>query len=146
MPMNEARSYNTRELLPSNKYRVEAHAAILGLEPRGNMEKVYQPSTQALTPDEAARLRELLLQHDVQHASEDKEFDLNNPPKKQYIHQPWPLTLHYHGGTPGKHKIVKNEKELAIALKQGYKKEPPPLPVEDVDVEVFDDAPAGETK
>lgn len=77
-----------------------------------------------LTPIEAEKLRTILVQFDAERQAESTEFDLNNPPKKPYVHQDFPVMVYNHKRR--KHRTVANQKELDQALKLGWKTEPYP--------------------
>lgn len=102
-----------------------------------------------LTEVEAARLRQILAEHDSQHKPL-QIHDLNNPPKVQYIHQKFPMMVYdlEHSQPahvteevvrvkgvpykPGDHvpaqvisKIVRSEDELQDALAKGWSEKGP---------------------
>lgn len=51
-------------------------------------------------------------------------FDLNNPPRARYKHQPFPKAVYDQNS--GRTMIVKDEKELKKAQKAGYDMKPAP--------------------
>lgn len=77
--------------------------------------------TSRFSAEEIEKMREFVFEHDRSNRAENREFDLNNPPKKPYIHQPWPLTVYNHAKRTN--KIVKNAEELAVAMKAGFVKD-----------------------
>lgn len=119
MPLYEARGFRTRgnSRIFTKEQKLEAHAALLGIS--------TQPMTttsNGLTASEIERMRELVLQHDVSNRNESKEFDLNDPPKKQYIHQAFPTTVYHHA--KGLNRLANNAEELAEALAHGWQRKP----------------------
>ena len=84
--------------------------------------------TAQLTPDEAERLRQILSQHDAQTTGKGaREFDLNNPPTKQYRHQEYPKAMHNHSKRATKN--VNSREEQATLEAKGFQEKPFP-PVE----------------
>jgi hypothetical protein len=92
--------------------KLQAEAAIYGLN-RNNM----PPQEPQLSYDEIERMRAILQAHDKQNQGGTKEFDLNNPPKVPYTHQPFPQLV-YHNAKR-EHKVVNNPAELKAALDSG---------------------------
>lgn len=129
MPLNEAQGFRLRGRNNLTKQQKrDAELALYGLSEAPSM------STQSLSSDEIEKMRTLVLQHDASNKNENKEFDLNNPPRTQYIHQPWPVTVYHH--TKRANRIVANQAELAEALKAGWQKEPYPAEVVSTDPEL----------
>jgi hypothetical protein len=60
----------------------------------------------------------------VDYSQGDNVVDINNPPKKRYVHQEFPRMVYHH--TSGHVLNVKNKRELALALKKGFDLQPSP--------------------
>ena len=81
------------------------------------------PNQQIFTDAEIEKMRLYVLQHDKQ--ASVNVFDLNNPPKQPYVHQPWPKLLYrLHPEGHQIHKIVQDAEEHAAALDAGWSNEP----------------------
>lgn len=122
MPLYEARGLRARNsnYKPLTKeQKREAHAALFGVPSRAS-----SMNTLDLTNEDAERMRALLAQHDASHRNESKEFDLNNPPKQPYTHQPFPTTVYHHAKRLN--RKAKNAQELAEALAHGWQQKPYP--------------------
>ena len=111
MPVYEAAA--RRSGLTKQQKR-EQEAAIYGLAPNNMQEQFF-------SLDDIERMRAILNQHDGQKTKGIREFDLNNPPKEPYTHQPYPAILYDH--ETRKHIVVKNRREEEDALEAGYVKE-----------------------
>jgi hypothetical protein len=124
MPIYEARGFRTRgnSRIFTKEQKLDAHAALFGIS-----NPTMTTTSNGLTSSEIERMRELVLMHDVSNRNESKEFDLNDPPKKQYLHQPFPTTVYHHA--KGKNRLAHNEEELAEALAHGWQRKPfvPPV-------------------
>jgi|SRR5579884_1051627 len=114
MPLYEAASYRTRHHL-SKEQRAEAHRALFGFARHMDVH---------LTLEEIERMRELVRSHDHARQAETQEFDLNDPPQKPYVYEEFPRLVYHH--EQRMHRAVRNEKELAEALKAGFRREPSP--------------------
>jgi hypothetical protein len=120
MPLNESSGPKRSNLTREQKR--EAEAAILGLNLKEHL------MADQLTQAEIERMRQIVQQHDGDNNSLKQEFDLNNPPKQPYRHQPYPLAIHHH---EKRHTlIVNNEKEKKAALEEGYQEKPFPAEAE----------------
>ena len=122
MPVYESAGYRRSGL--TNKQKREQEAAIYGLSPND--------MTEQFSPEDIERMRAILAQHDGQKHKGIREFDLNNPPKEPYTHQPYPAIRYEHETRT--HLVVRNRKEDEAALEAGYVKEA--YPREAVAVEV----------
>lgn len=122
MPLYEAAGFRTRGKSSNYKplTKAQKHEALCAL-----FGPIDPPMTSQITPQISAedieRMRTLVAQADSANKNENREFDLNNPPKKQYIHQAWPCAVYHH--KTQRVKPAKNEAELAEALKHGWVKE-----------------------
>jgi len=70
------------------------------------------------TKEEIENMRIAVAQHDKKEGI--KEFDLNNPPKKHYVHQEFPKMM-YRGG---EHQIAQNRHDEQAAIKAGWSTKP----------------------
>jgi hypothetical protein len=113
VPLNE--SFGRKRSNLTKEQKQQALAAIYGIS-----EEVMQP----ITHEEAARLREILLEHDKQNTAPTKEFDLNNPPQKPYRYQAWPKLVYHHEYR--EYDKAKNQMELDALLSEGFQLEPFP--------------------
>ena len=110
MPINEAAGYTRNNLTKEQKRQAEA--AIFGLQ--------EIPVSPELTQDEIERMRTILAQHDSRKGVQ--EFDLNNPPKKPYVHQEYPRVMYHHGKR--QMRVAKSPDEVHAAEAAGWQKEP----------------------
>ena len=108
--INELPAKNSSNLTPEQ--RRQAEAAILGLT---------VPTEQEFTPAEYEAMRTKLAQYD-QNGMRNKEFDLNRPPQKRYIHQEYPKMLYHHDDRVS--KVVQTKAQEDGLLKLGYVREP----------------------
>lgn len=81
------------------------------------------PNTTTFTAAEIEKMRLFVMEHDKQKAA--NVFDLNNPPRSNYVHQPFP-TMVYDLDDEGNriHKKVDNAEELEAARAAGWSDEP----------------------
>ncbi len=104
------------------------------------------PNTTIFSQAEIEKMRLYVLEHDKHVAA--NVFDLNNPPRTNYTHQPWPKLM-YSLDDEGKriHMKVENAEAQDAALAQGWTNEPqaaaPPEEIEldaasAAEVEAFD--------
>jgi hypothetical protein len=96
----------------TKQQKKEQEAALYGLSANDMQEQ--------FSSEDIEKMRAFIAQHDTKHKG-IKEFDLNNPPKEPYTHQPFPAILYGHEGR--KHIVVKNRKEEEAAIEAGYVKE-----------------------
>jgi hypothetical protein len=115
MPLNESK-IPVRSNLTKQQQR-EAMAAISGYKEPSVMAKSILDN---LTADQIKELTEALA--DRQKKVGSTTFDLNNPPKQNYIHQAYPKMIYHHGRRV--HKIVQDESELTAHLKAGWDTKP----------------------
>jgi hypothetical protein len=74
------------------------------------------------TPAEIERMRTILAQHDNAQAGNGNTFDLNNPPKKTYVHQDFPRLIYNHEERI--YRTVGDEDTLQELLTSGWSMEP----------------------
>ena len=129
MPLNEAGPARSN-LTKQQKH--EALAAIYGLQ-----ETPMNPSQGPahFSAHEIERMRTILAHHDATTAKQ-QEFDLNNPPRTNYVHQEFPKLVYDLNGE-GKlvHKVVNDRDEHEAALADGWANEPK-APVEADEIEL----------
>jgi len=85
---------------------------------------------------EIERMRTILAHHDATTAKQ-QEFDLNNPPRTNYVHQEFPKLV-YALDAEGRriHKVVSDEQEHQAALDAGWANEPKaPAEVEEIELD-----------
>lgn len=58
----------------------------------------------------------------VDYSQGDNVVDINNPPRKRYVHQEFPRMVYHHDS--GHVLTVNNPKELKLAIKKGFQLEP----------------------
>jgi hypothetical protein len=114
MPLNEAR-LPVRSNLTKQQKR-EAIAAIGGYKESTNMAGILD----SMTAEQIAALQEELLNR--QKKVGNQTFDINNPPKHNYVHQSFPKMIYHHATR--KHRVVQNQDELDAHLEQGWDKTP----------------------
>ncbi len=125
MPIYEAAGYRTRGKCKLTKQeKKDAEAALFGLRPIPPMTNL---NPVPISPEDIERMRTIVAQSDDANKRENREFDLNDPPRKQYVHQTYPMTLYNHERR--ENREAKNPKELAEALAHGWQKEPYPMEV-----------------
>jgi len=78
--------------------------------------------SEQLSYAEIERMRTILAQHDNRQATQ--EFDLNHPPRENYMHQEFPKCIYNHD--LGTNRVVKNQRELDHFLASGWSKSPMP--------------------
>lgn len=119
MPLNEAGAPRSN-LTKQQKH--EAMAAIYGLQETPIMTPSNGP--QHFSAHEIERMRTILAHHDATTAK-TQEFDLNNPPRVNYVHQEFPKLV-YDLDADGKtiHKVVRDKDEHEAALDLGWTNEP----------------------
>lgn len=81
------------------------------------------PNTATFTESEIEKMRLFVSEHDKQKLV--NEFDLNNPPRVNYVHQHYPKVV-YNVDAEGKalHKKAHNAEEHEAALAAGWANEP----------------------
>jgi hypothetical protein len=112
MSINEHRTQNVSVRWTAQQKR-EQEIALYGGQP----EEIAMAERQ-FTAEEIENMRLAVARHD-QHEG-IKEFDLNNPPKKQYIHQEFPKMM-YRGG---ERKVAQNREDEQAAMKAGWSTKP----------------------
>lgn len=122
MSLNEAGSARSN-LTPKQQH--EAMASIYGLAPQESENSVSTSNQMILSDADAEKMRQILAQHDKQNAAAVQEFDLNRPPQKAYVHQPFPKLI-YNLTPDGRpvHKLVHNISEHEAAIEAGWANEP----------------------
>jgi hypothetical protein len=79
--------------------------------------------TPQLTPADIEKMRQLVNDHDKK--TSVNEFDLNNPPRVNYVHQDWPRLM-YGTNAEGRevYKKVADREEHEAALEAGWSNTP----------------------
>jgi hypothetical protein len=111
MPLNESSGPQRSNLTKEQKG--QAMAAIFGLQER-------PMAVEGLTAQDIEKMRTLVAQHDS--GQKMQEFDLNNPPRAQYVHKEFPKMVYHHESR--KHQVVKSAEHLELAIEAGYQTEP----------------------
>jgi hypothetical protein len=137
MPLNEAgppRSNLTRQ------QKHEAMAAIYGLQ---EIPQMNNQGPQAFSAHEIERMRAIINHHDSKQKAA-VEFDLNNPPRTNYVHQPFPkLVYNLDRDDKPVHKLVHDADEHEAAIAAGWENEPmKPAEVEETELNPADAAEA----
>jgi hypothetical protein len=112
MSWSDHRNQNVSFDLTAQQKR-EAEAACLGYRP----EDIVM-AERKFTEEELENMRMVLAQHERQGI---REFDLNNPPKKHYVHQEYPKMM-YNGS--GGYRVVEDSRQEAAAAKDGWSTKP----------------------
>ncbi|MES2136996.1 MAG: hypothetical protein V4502_08060 [Pseudomonadota bacterium] len=76
-----------------------------------------------LTPADIEKMRQIVLESDKKNSA--NEFDLNNPPRTNYVHQPYPKVV-YHADAEGKalYRKVDDAEAHKDAMAAGWANEP----------------------
>ena len=70
-------------------------------------------------------MRSVIAQHDASQGRQGiKEFDLNNPPKKQYFYQEFPRLMYGERGGKTVTRTVNNADEMSAAEAKGWSRKP----------------------
>jgi hypothetical protein len=116
MSINEHRTQNVSIRWTAQQKR-EQEIALYG----GKPEETAMAERQ-FTAEEIQNMRMIIAQQDKKEGI--REFDLNNPPKKQYIHQEFPKMM-YRGG---EHQVAQTREDEQAALKAGWGTKPGQAP------------------
>lgn len=112
MPLNEAVAIRRNRL--NNKQKHEALTAIYGL----SIQETSMPDTAQFSHADIEHMRQLLAAHDTNNPKKGIEtFDLNNPPKQNYVFQKFPMHM---TNKAGEAKVASDEKDVAKLSKKGY--------------------------
>jgi hypothetical protein len=106
----------------------DALAAIYGLQETSMQHHPSQAHPGAgpagFSDMEIERMRAIVNHHDAKQET-IREFDLNNPPRSNYVYRPFPkMVFSVDDEGNGVHKIVNDEAEHKAAMAEGWQNEP----------------------